>query len=540
MSNWRLRTSYLAPAAAANPNVTFYASSGDSGANFGAIYPSISPNVVSVGGTSLYLNANNHWQSETGWGNGDLSFFFGGSGGGISTEFAEPTYQQADGFDSGGFRTNPDVSADANPATGVAIYDPFDFGTATPWDQVGGTSLSAQLWAGMAAIADQGRVLNGGSPLGSTQTLTDLYHLENIAPGDFHDITQGNNGFSAGPGYDLVTGIGSPQANLLIPDLSAYGLASEVTIATQPPPSLVQGDSFGIVAEPTDPLGHVDLGYSGTATLSLVSGPAGASFTPVTVSIVRRPRGFLRPFADHLSNGTDYVFQVSMNGLSSATTDPVDVVSPRAGVSNYYPLPFDNSIRGAVLSADFDGSPASVITLSVSTLNYDISAGELPLFNAASGGKTISIVGQGASSSIVDAGGTSRVFEIIGDSSLSVVFQSLGIEVGDATDGGVLGLDAAVGGGVLIDGGQVAMSNVALMNNEAAGFSGSNGRNGHSATTSNPTGGDGGAGGAGGNAQGGGIYLYAGSLTLTKTPLRGTSPRAVPAARVGAAATGIR
>ena len=123
---------------------------------------------MSVGGTSLYFNAKNQWQSETGWGNGDLSPFFGGSGGGISTEFAEPTYQQDDGFDSGGFRTNPDVSADANPATGVAVYDPFDFGTATPWVQVGGTSLAAPLWAGMAAIADQGRVLNGGSPLGST------------------------------------------------------------------------------------------------------------------------------------------------------------------------------------------------------------------------------------------------------------------------------------------------------------------------------------------------------------------------------------
>ena len=119
---------YLAPAAAANPDVTFFASSGDSGAGYGVIYPSISPNVVSVGGTSLYLNAENQWQSETGWGNG-----FGASGGGISTEFAEPTYQQDDGFDSGGFRTNPDVSADADPATGVAVYDPFDFGTATPW-----------------------------------------------------------------------------------------------------------------------------------------------------------------------------------------------------------------------------------------------------------------------------------------------------------------------------------------------------------------------------------------------------------------------
>ena len=87
------------------------------------------------------------------------------------------------------------------------------------------------------------------------------------------------------------------------------------TIATEPPPTVVQGDSFGIVAEPTDPLGQIDPAYSGTATLSLVSGPAGASFTPVTVSIV----GGLVVFSDlslnQLSSGTDYVFQVSMNGL---------------------------------------------------------------------------------------------------------------------------------------------------------------------------------------------------------------------------------
>ena len=374
----------------------------------------------------------------------------------------------------------------------------------------------------MAAIADQGRVLNGAAPLGSTQTLTDLYHLENIAPGDFHDITQGNNGFSAGPGYDLVTGIGSPQANLLIPDLSAYGLASDVTIATEPPPTVVQGDSFGMIAEPTDPLGQIDPTYTGTATLSLLSGPAGATFTPLTVSIVGGMVVFSDLSLNTVSDGTDYVFQVSMNGLSSATTDPVDVVAPTAGVSNYYPLPFENSIRGAVLSADFDGSSTSVITLSVSILNYDISAGELPLFNGASGNKTICDrrPGHGRTRSSTPEG-TTRVFEIIGGSSLSVVFQSLGIEGGDATDGGFLGLDAAVGGGVLIDGGQVAMSNIALMNNEAAGFSGPNGSNGHSATKSNRTGGAGGAGGAGGNAQGGSMYLYAGSLTLTNDVIQG-------------------
>ena len=101
---------------------------------------------------------------------------------GIARPSPIPSYQQNDGFSgNNGKRTNPDVAADADPSTGVAVYDPFDFGTATPWVQVGGTSLATPLWAGMAAIADQGRVLAGGQPLGATQMLTDLYGLPLIA-----------------------------------------------------------------------------------------------------------------------------------------------------------------------------------------------------------------------------------------------------------------------------------------------------------------------------------------------------------------------
>ena len=201
-----------APAAAANPNVSFFASSGDYASFSGLAYPAASPEVVSVGATTLNLSSAGQWRSETGWSS---------SGGGYSQAFTEPSYQ--DGVQNSGMRSNPDVAADGDPSTGVAVYDPYDFGTATPWDDLGGTSLSAQLWAGMMSIADQGRVLAGGQPLGATQVLTDLYGLPSS---DFHDITVGNNGFPAGPGYDLVTGLGSPQANLLIPQLAADGLAS--------------------------------------------------------------------------------------------------------------------------------------------------------------------------------------------------------------------------------------------------------------------------------------------------------------------------
>ena len=83
-------------------------------------------------------------------------------------------------------------------------------------------------------------------------------------------------------------------------------------------------------------------------------------------------------------------------------------------------MPFDSGpyvaygIRNAVLSADFDGAATSIITLSISTLPYAITAGELALFNGASGTKTIDVVGQGWSSSVINAGGTSRDFEVEG------------------------------------------------------------------------------------------------------------------------------
>lgn len=197
--------------------VTFLASTGDNGSPGG--YPAYSPNVVAVGGTNLTLNANNSYNSETGWGNGANSSTQGGSGGGISQFETEPAFQQS--VQNTGFRTIPDVAFVADPATGVAVYDSYNNGTSTPWDQVGGTSLACPCWGGLIAIADQGLAQIGVSSLdGSSETLPDLYKLAQTKPGDFHDITSGNNGsFSAGPGYDEVTGLGSPVANLLIPDL---------------------------------------------------------------------------------------------------------------------------------------------------------------------------------------------------------------------------------------------------------------------------------------------------------------------------------
>jgi subtilase family serine protease len=164
---------------------------------------------LAVGGTTLNLNSQNNWSSETGW---------SGSGGGISSLEAQPSYQKGIVTQTTTQRANPDVAYDANPNSGFAVYDSFTgsqvFGG--PWYEVGGTSDAAPQWAGLVAIADQGRVLNGESTLSSNQLLTALYQMPNS---NFHDITSGNNGFSAGPGYDLVTGLGTPIANDVVTSL---------------------------------------------------------------------------------------------------------------------------------------------------------------------------------------------------------------------------------------------------------------------------------------------------------------------------------
>ncbi|MBE3589524.1 MAG: S53 family peptidase [Firmicutes bacterium] len=192
-----------------SPGIVFLASSGDSGT--GASWPASSPYVVAVGGTTLNVDAQGNYISETAW---------SGSGGGTSAYEAEPDYQT--GFQSTGKRGIPDVAFDADPNTGVSVYDSVRYQGQSGWWVVGGTSLSAPAWAGIVALADQAR----GTPL------TDAHQaLYNLATGgayasNYHDITSGTNGScgslcTATTGYDFVTGVGSPKADQLVPALAS-------------------------------------------------------------------------------------------------------------------------------------------------------------------------------------------------------------------------------------------------------------------------------------------------------------------------------
>jgi subtilase family serine protease len=208
--------------------VTFIASSGDSGSSDGVDWPASSPDVLSVGGTTLLTSGTSGtYSSETGWAD---------SGGGASAYEGEPSYQTT--AQSKDVRTVPDVSADANPETGVAVYD--SYGTSSSWLEFGGTSAAAPQWAGLVAIADQGRVISGLSELdGATNLLPTIYSLASSSgtySADFHDVTSGSTSrsISAGTGYDEVTGLGTPKANTLVPALVASTKKVTLTTTTVP------------------------------------------------------------------------------------------------------------------------------------------------------------------------------------------------------------------------------------------------------------------------------------------------------------------
>jgi hypothetical protein len=250
--------------------VTFIASSGDSGAP--ASYPASSPNVLSVGGTSLYLNSQNGFSSESAW---------SGSGGGISAYESQPSYQKGVVTQSATYRTNPDVAYDANPSTGFAVYDSYGTPSGSPWIQLGGTSAGAPQWAALVAIADQGRALAGKAALnGPTQTLPAIYAL---SAADFHDTTSGSSAgrpsYSAGAGYDLVTGRGSPVANLVVNDLvgsSSTTTTSAVThfSITAAPSTDTAGQSFSVTVTALDSSNNAVSGYLGTVQFVSSDGSA--------------------------------------------------------------------------------------------------------------------------------------------------------------------------------------------------------------------------------------------------------------------------
>ncbi len=261
-----------------DPGVVITASAGDGGfdnwleepqapyANF----PASSPHVVAVGGTRLYLGTSGEWAGESVWNDGGesegLKDGHGAGGGGCSAQFAAPAWQQSvsdwSSVGCAGKRAVADVSADADPYTGLAVYDTspecetsYTEGGkkhTVHWCTIGGTSLASPLVASVFALA--------GGAQGVEFPARTLYQNAAKSPGSLHDVKEGSNGACptefdeesastsctaadeaatscsshlsclAGPGYDGPTGVGTPNG------ITAF----------QPPPEGSEEDSSGI------------------------------------------------------------------------------------------------------------------------------------------------------------------------------------------------------------------------------------------------------------------------------------------------------
>ena len=206
---------------AAALGITITVAAGDDGSTDGVTdgashvdFPASSPHVLACGGTKL-VGSGSTISSETVW--NETAAKEGATGGGVSNFFPLPTWQANSNVpapaQSGGGRGVPDVSGDADPATG---YDVRVDGQTTV---IGGTSAVAPLWAGLIALNNARNKRTAGF-LQPT-----IYSAK--AKSCFRDITTGNNGaFTAGPGWDACTGLGSPIGSALISLLGAAAAAT--------------------------------------------------------------------------------------------------------------------------------------------------------------------------------------------------------------------------------------------------------------------------------------------------------------------------
>ncbi|NIF42729.1 peptidase S53 [Burkholderia sp. Tr-862] len=215
---------------------TFAVSSGDSGSvaygcsGTSVQYPATSPYVVAVGGTSLYTNGNGSYAGETAW---------DGSGGGISGIEPIPSWQSnVPALKGRFFRGMPDIAFDADPYSGAQVV------VGGQLEIIGGTSLSAPLFA-----ATWARMLSGGCAASLGFAAPTLYSAQATTPSIFRDVTNGSNGaYSAGSGWDFVTGWGTPNVSALhsaicVPTSPIYG--GEVTEGTTLRPSQIVYSASG-------------------------------------------------------------------------------------------------------------------------------------------------------------------------------------------------------------------------------------------------------------------------------------------------------
>jgi subtilase family serine protease len=337
----------------------FFAASGDSStwSSSNEAWPADDAHVVSVGGTDLVTaGAAGPWSSETAWTD---------SGGGISPDsIAIPTWQQLAGVitssnkGSTTLRNGPDVSANAN----FTFYVCADQTTCTA-NEFGGTSFATPMWAGYIALVNQQLVANGEPTIGF---INPTIYAQNVSGGalsaayaaDFHDITSGTSGsFSAGTGYDLVTGWGSPNGvaliNALAPTSPAFTLTASPTAV-----SVVVGSS-GTSTVTTAVTG----GFSSAIALTASGAPTGVtvSFSPASIAAPGSGTSTVTlAVASSTATGT---YSITVTGTGGGLTESATIsLTVTAAASPAFTL----TVSPTSVSVVQGNSGASTITTAVS------------------------------------------------------------------------------------------------------------------------------------------------------------------------------
>ena len=391
--------------------VAITAAAGDGG--YGAVYPATGAYVTAVGGTSLTSAGNARGWSETVW---QDTNFGEGTGSGCSISVAKPSFQTS--ITTGcSKRAENDVSADADPNTGVAVYDTYDTDPTMPWQVLGGTSIGSPLIASLYALA--------GTPGASDSPNAYPY----AHPSKLFDVTSGNNGTctpavlcTAGTGWDGPTGLGTPNGAtaFAVPHIIAVTNPGARTSALGSPLSLqIQASDTGSGAQLTYAAYGLPPGLAINPATGLISGtPTTPGSYTVTVAATD---------ATSASGATAFAWVIQALGKFTAIT-PVRVLDTRTGLG----APKAKLGAGATVTLSVPGLPAgtTAVALNVTVTNpsapsfLSIYPGGQPRPNASNlnwvAGQTIpnmAEVGLGAGNTITiynAAGTTDVIADVLG------------------------------------------------------------------------------------------------------------------------------
>jgi kumamolisin len=327
-----------------------FQAAGDSGAwnTSSKIYPADDVYVTSVGGTDLVTSsAAGPWSSETAWVDG---------GGGISPDkYAIPSWQTtvAGGCSSCSktYRNGPDVSANAN----FTFYVCADQTTCTA-NEYGGTSFAAPMWAGYLALVNQQIIANGGKALGFINPSLYTIGSGSSYDADFHDITSGSNGYSATTGYDLATGLGSPNGSGLLNALAGSSSTPGFSLSASPTSVSVAQGSKGtstITSAVTD-------GFSSAVALTATGQPTGVTvgFNPTSITGAGTST-MTMTVASSTVTGT---YTITVKGTSGSTTETTTVSLTVTGTNPNFTI----GASPTTISVARSSSGTSTITTTIS------------------------------------------------------------------------------------------------------------------------------------------------------------------------------